>query len=216
MVCGFGGGKEFGIFDGVGEVVFVEVEAGSPFLAGAVAEILHKFGGGVSEPKGDRFVHGFFGEVESGVPGIGGGAGLFGLCEGDGGMGEDEAGFGHTDALDSLETGGGEGEGAIAGEADVLGSEDDHTAGDKLRIFAGLHHTGEIVEGGVDIGATQGLDEGRDGVVVVVALFVVAGEFLAGGVDNSVFSNMGGKRGGQLKVAKGGASVATAKLSKII
>lgn len=38
----------FGVFDGVGEVGFIKVEAGFPFLALTVAEVFHKFSGGVA------------------------------------------------------------------------------------------------------------------------------------------------------------------------
>lgn len=84
------------------------METSFPLLAFAKTEILHEFGGGVAEPSRNRFVHGFFSEVESGKPGVGGGTGFFRESEGDRGMGEDKAGFWHTDTFDSLKTSGGE------------------------------------------------------------------------------------------------------------
>lgn len=53
------GAEEFGVFDVVGEIVFIEVEAGGPFLALAVAEVFHQVCRGVAEPKRDRLVRGF-------------------------------------------------------------------------------------------------------------------------------------------------------------
>lgn len=58
--------------------MLVEVEAGSPLLTFAVAEVFHELSGAVAEPEGDRFVWSLAGEVESGVPSVGGGAGFFG------------------------------------------------------------------------------------------------------------------------------------------
>ncbi len=53
------------------------MEAGFPFLAGAVAEIFHKFSGSVAKMDGHWFVAGLAGEVEGGIPSIGGGTRLF-------------------------------------------------------------------------------------------------------------------------------------------
>lgn len=116
-------------------------------------------------------------------------------------MGEHEAGLGHTDALDGLETGGGEAKCAVAGEADVLGGKNHHATSDKLGVFAGLHHAGEIVEGGVGVAAAHGFDEGANGIVVIVAFFVIAGEFAAGSFDDGVSSDVLGERHGEFEVA---------------
>ena len=45
----------------------------------------------------------------------------------------------------------GNGEGGGFGETDVLRGENDHTADDEERVFAGLDHAGEPVEGGVGV-----------------------------------------------------------------
>ena len=59
------------------------------------------------------------------------------------------------------------------GQADVFGGQDDDAAGDKHRVLAGLKHACEPVNGGVGVGAADGLDEGGDGVEVGVAALVV-------------------------------------------
>lgn len=139
---------------------------------------------------GDGFVHGLTCKVECGVPSIGGGARFFGKGEGDGGVCENETGFGHTDAFDGLETSGGEGQGTVSGKADVFGGKNDHTSGDKLRIFASFNHPRKVVKSGVDVRATQRFNKGGNGIVMVIAFFVVAGDFSAGGFDNDVFGNI--------------------------
>ena len=116
------------------------MEAGFPFLAFAEAEVLHEFGGGVSEPGGDGLIHGFSREILGFIPSVGGGAGFFGESESYGGVGEHEAGFGHADSFYRLETGGGKGKSAVSGEADIFGSKNYHAAGDKFGIFAGIYH----------------------------------------------------------------------------
>ena len=57
---------------------------------------------------------------------------FFGFGENYGDVGEDDTAFGHTDAFNGLKTADGEIEGAVAGEADVFGSENHHPAGDEL------------------------------------------------------------------------------------
>ena len=52
---------------------------------------------------------------------------------------------------------------------------------ERVRLVHGLEHPGEPPDGSIGIGAPQGLDEGRDGVVVGVALLVVADEGLLEG-----------------------------------
>ena len=56
---------------------------------------------------------------------------------------------------------------ARVGVADVLGREDHDAARDEERILARLEHAREPVERGVGVAAAQGLDEGRDDVVVL-------------------------------------------------
>ena len=57
--------------------------------------------------------------------------------------------------------------------ADVLGREDDHSAGDEERVLPGLDHPHHPVDGGVGVAAAQALDEGGDQVVVLLAGLVV-------------------------------------------
>ena len=174
------------------------MKAGFPFLAFAKTEVFHEFSGGVAEPNRDRFVHSLIGEVESGIPSVGGGTRFFRKSEGGGGMGEHEARFGHADALDGLKTSGGETQGAVSGEANILRGENDHAAGDKLWVFAGSDHASEIIKGGVNVGAAHGFNESRNRVIMFVALFVVAGELFAGSLDDGVFGDFIGERKSEL------------------
>ncbi len=178
------------------------MKAGFPFLAFTVAEVLHELGGGIAKPSRDWFVHGVASEVESGVPGVGGITVFLGEGESDGSVGENESRFGHADAFDGLKAGGGETQGAISGEADVLRSEDDHAASDELRVFAGDNHASEVVEGSVDVRTAHGFDEGGNVVVVVVAFFVIAGELFAGGLDNNVLGDFLIQRCGEFQITE--------------
>lgn len=216
MRQGFGELENPLVFDFVGEVAFVKVEAGLPFLALPEAEVFHKFGGGVTEPGGDGAAEGFVGDGLGAGPGIVGVAVFLGFGEDYGDMGEDDTAFGHADALNGLKTADSEIESAVAGEADVFGSENHHPAGDKLGIFPALHHAGEIIEGGVHVGAAHGLDEGGDVVVVVVAGFVVEGHFLADSGLNHLGGDLVGEAEGELKVAEGGAGVAAGEFGDVV
>lgn len=85
-------------------------------------------------------------------------------------MREVDAAFRHAEFLAGGVGGRGEGEEGIVREADVFGGDDDEAAGDVEGVFAGGEHTGEVVEGGVWVGAADGFVEGRDGVVFLESL----------------------------------------------
>ena len=54
----------------------------------------------------------------------------------DGGLGQGDAAFWHTDEVDGLLGGNGDSEGLGVGQADVLRREDDKTAGDEQRVLS--------------------------------------------------------------------------------
>ncbi len=58
-------------------------------------------------------------------------------------------------------------------QADIFTGQDDQAAQDEARVFAGIEHLRQPVQGGIGVGAAHRLDEGRDGVVVGVAIFVI-------------------------------------------
>ena len=79
-----------------------------------------------------------------------------------------------SDELDDACAGDGQLERARVGVADVLAGEDRDPARDVDGVLAALEHHGEVEERGVGIARAHALDERRDGVVVVVAVAVVA------------------------------------------
>ena len=84
-----------------------------------------------------------------------------------------KATFGQADPVKGLGAGGDHADGVGVGQADVLPGKDQHAAKEKAGILAGIDHLGQPVEGSVGIRAAQRLDEGADGVIVVVAVLVV-------------------------------------------
>ena len=91
----------------------------------------------------------------------------------DGGLGEVERALGQTDTVDRARCRVGHKQRLRIGVADVLGGEDDHTAGDEARVLAALQHHRQVVERGIGVGPASRLDPGRDEVVVAIALAVV-------------------------------------------
>ena len=75
--------------------------------------------------------------------------------------------------LDRLGGCGGNRQRLRVGVADVLGGEDDHAPDDEAGVLATLEHHGQVVQRGVGVRATRGLDPGRGVVVVAVAALVV-------------------------------------------
>lgn len=105
-----------------------------------------------------------------------GGAGVRLRCRGDvgRGLGQDDLGFRHADTFHCQERVGRNHCRHGVCIAHVLRGTDHDAAGDELDVFAGGEHAGQVVDGGVRVGAAHGLDEGAHGVVVVVTVLVVA------------------------------------------
>ena len=64
-------------------------------------------------------------------------------------------------------------EGFGGGKADVFDRHADDAAGNVHRVFSGGEHSAEPVECGIGIGVANGLVQGGDDVVVLLALLVV-------------------------------------------
>ena len=79
-----------------------------------------------------------------------------------------------------------------------------------------MNHAGEVVEGGVDVAAAHGFDEGGDDVVVHVAFFVVAGDDFLGGGFYGFYRDFFGKTEAEFEVAEGGASVAAGEFGDVV
>ena len=75
------------------------------------------------------------------------------------------------------------------GQTDILSSRDDQTTGNELRVFPTLYHTRQPVERSVGVAATNGLDKGRDDVVVHLAVLVVGQRILLQTRQNQLVGN---------------------------
>ena len=121
-----------------------------------------------------------------------GGAGVRLRCRGDvgRGLGQDDLGFRHADTFHSQESVGRNHRCHGVCIAHVLRGADHDAAGDELDVLARGEHAGQVVNGGVRVGAAHGLDEGAHGVVVVIAVLVVTHgallDALGGDVDGDV------------------------------
>ncbi len=59
------------------------------------------------------------------------------------------------------------------GQADILPGQDDQAAQDEARVFPGVQHFRQPVQGGVRVGAAHRFDEGADRVVMGIPILVV-------------------------------------------
>ncbi len=83
-------------------------------------------------------------------------------------MREVELRLGHPDELDRTRGGVGDDETVGIGHADVFRRQDHESPSDEARVLPCGDHAREPVEAGVDVGATDALDERRQHVVVLV------------------------------------------------
>ena len=132
---------------------------------------------------------------------------IVGCAVGFGRGGEVEGGFhdgihplGHPDKLESLHRRGSDHQPQRVRQPDVLARQNHQAAQDEPRVFPGVKHLRQPVEGGIRVGAAHGLDEGADRVVVGVAVLVVEHRppldgflrHLQGDLDHAVFVGRGG------------------------
>ncbi len=127
-------------------------------------------------------------------------------------MAEGEGGLGEADHGDGLGGGDRDRQRVRIGQADVLAGGDHQAAGDEAGVLAGLDHPGQIVQGGVDVGAADGLDQGAGHVVVLVAVAVVlhggpVDRLLQGGQADLRLALVQGGSGGRLQGGEGAAGV---------
>ena len=99
-----------------------------------------------------------------------------------GGVSEGQLRFGHSDQRDGLGRRDRDRQGRRVGHPDVLAGQNHQSAREESRILAGHQHAGQVVQGRIDVGAPDRLDEGADHVVVLVAVAVVAHRGLVQGL----------------------------------
>ncbi len=194
------------------EAVFVVVGIEVAF---AVAEL---FGTGVvavAEVLGDGESAAGFDVLQGGVD-----AGVGAVAFGSGGdvnsgVGEGDAGFGHSDEFGGLMGGHGDAEGVAVGEANVFAGGDDDAARDEADVLPCVKHFGEPVEGGVGVGGAHALYKGADGVVMGVAIAIIDDGFLLDGLLGDLEGDVddaagvgGGGEGGEFEGVQGLARVA--------
>ena len=91
----------------------------------------------------------------------------------DGSLGKRNASFGPSYLHYGVEGGIGQKQGVRVGKSYILGSRDNQSAGYELRVFSSFNHACHPVECGVGVGAAYRLDEGRDDVVMHLAVLIV-------------------------------------------
>ena len=90
------------------------------------------------------------------------------------GLGENDLCFRHTHAFNSQKSIGSNHQCLRVSITHILGSADNDTSRNEFNVFAGLQHPGKVIYRGVRIRATHGLDKGRNGVIMVVAVLIIS------------------------------------------
>ena len=98
-------------------------------------------------------------------------------------------GFGQADQVRDLRGGRSLHDRLRIGQADIFGGEDAQPSCDEDRVGAAFDHPRQPVQGGVCVGVSHGLDQGRDQVVVVFSLPVVGEPCAAQRLDQRLFGD---------------------------
>ena len=99
-------------------------------------------------------------------------------------MGQRNAGLRHADEAHRLVRCDCDLQGGRVRGSDVLGGDDDQAPGDEPGVLPSFEHPREVMQRGIRIGATHGLDKRAGDVVVLVAVAVVAGHRLIRGASD--------------------------------
>ena len=110
-------------------------------------------------------------------------------CQIDACLCQDDPGFRHTDLVNGIETGLGQQRSVRVCQSHIFRCQDQHPSGNEEGIFAASQHAGHPVDCAVGITATETLDEGRNDVVVLLAVFVIKGNILLQAISNNLIVN---------------------------
>ena len=112
-------------------------------------------------------------------------------------MGERVFALGHADHLAGLKGRGGNAEGTRIRQPNILGGADDETSSDEAGLLPSFEHEEEPVERGIRIATADGFDEGRSGVVMVVAAVVITNATFTGKRSHGVVGDGTERRRGK-------------------
>ena len=123
--------------------------------------------------RSSRLLHGMHGRFDGFITCVG-----F-WCTGEvcGDLSKNQTGFRHTDHMDGLESGSGKAKSMRIRIPDILRCQDDESPSDEFRFFSPFQHDGQPVNSCVGIGSANGLDECADGIVMIIALFIIDQRF---------------------------------------
>ena len=173
----------------VGHVLLNDEMAGevvAVLISVAIAQLLHQRRGGVAQMERNGKVARLADQSQRGVDAQIGGVALGACGQIDGCLGERYASLGPSQLVHGVEGGIGQKERVGVGESHVLGGADDQPSGDELGVFASFNHACHPIEGGIGVASANALDEGRDDVVVHLAILVVGQGILLQAVDHHV------------------------------
>src|SRR5574344_1143764 len=99
------------------------------------------------------------------------------------------AGLRHADGMDCLECRIGKKKRIRVREADILGSQDAHAAGDEKRVFSAIEHTRHPIHCRIGIRTSHALDKCGNNVVMHLSVFVIDGDIVLQTFGNSLIVN---------------------------
>ena len=147
-------------------------------VAVVIAEVGHELGGRVAQMERHGQVARLPDEGQCGVDAQIGRVALGARGQIDGGLGQRYAALGPPYLRHRVEGRVGQQQGIGVGQSDVFGRTDHQPAGNEFRVLAPLYHACHPVECRIGVAAAYALDEGRDDVVVHLAVFVVGQRIL--------------------------------------
>ena len=155
----------------------------------AVMKVFHELGRGVPDGKGHREVAGFFHQGESIFQCHIGTVALGGRGQIDRRLRQRNPSFRHADLGNHLEAGIGQKQCIRIGKPHIFRCRQAQTPGNEQRVFARIDHPGQVIDGGIGVGAPDALDEGGDDIVVHLPVLVIHGHVFLDTLRNRLIIN---------------------------
>ena len=148
------------------------------FVTVTVAKLLHQFRRGVPKVERDsrtlRFLRQFKSLIYSHISRVA----FCTACKVYRTFRERNPGLGHTYVMHYVKAGIGKKQGIGIGQPYILRSRNAESARNEERVFAGIQHTGQIIDGRIRVRTSDALDESRNYIVMHLAALVIQGHIL--------------------------------------
>ena len=154
-----------------------------------IAQIFHQLRGSIADRQRHRLVACGAHQRQGGIDAQVGTVALRRGGQIDSRLGQRDSPFGPSYLHHRVEGGIGQQQRIGIRQTDIFRGTNHQSSGNKLRVFPTLDHAGEPIEGSIRIRTANALDEGRDDIIVHLAVFIVGQGILLQSLHHHLIGN---------------------------